>query len=72
MALQQVAEVPKVLHSGEERVTNLFLIFKLIILKRLLETDHMPFLGQTHGERNDLIVTAYHLAERKVLICCFV
>ena len=48
MALQQVAEVPKVHHSGEERVTILFLILKLIILEHLLETDHMPFLRQKH------------------------
>jgi len=47
MALQQVAEVPKV--SGEERVTILFSIFKLIILEHLLGTDHMPFLRQKHG-----------------------
>jgi len=49
MALQQVAEMPKVHRSDEERVTTLFLIFKLIILEHLLETDDIPFLRQTHG-----------------------
>jgi hypothetical protein len=49
MTLQQLAEIPKVHRSGEERVTTLFLIFKLIILEHLLETDDMPFLRKTHG-----------------------
>jgi hypothetical protein len=48
-ALQQVAEMPKVHRSGEERVTTLILIFKVIILEHLLETDGITFLRQIQG-----------------------
>jgi hypothetical protein len=49
MVLQQVAEVPNVHRLGKERVTTTFLIFKPIILERLLESDDLLFLRQIHG-----------------------
>ena len=46
IALKQVAEMPVVHRSAEERMTTLF-IFKLIILEDLLEAVGIPFLRQT-------------------------